>query len=312
MIIGMSFAVGLAPLLFRPRVLVRSLNAILRGLYGEERERITERILPPTAFAILWVLVGVLFTAIYCALDPDFPIWAGLLWEFPFMFLLMLITVRMRGEVGITWMFPYAQQAYLLLIGYRGITGWFLPLNMHPGVSWTSNFKVCQLTRTSYKSLMIAYFIAFPLSLLLGLLYTSAYWAMAPMPSAMYPATHIQWPVSAMYQALWITRPEKFFNVSMILYSFLSMMGVGLALNFLRLGICLTGILAGVSTPIATVFTIFMGNLVGRAVALRLGREYFDRYEQTIAAGLMLGEGIAIMIGTAGAIILKSIQLRPY
>jgi len=311
-IIGISFAVGLAPLFSRPRVLTRSLNVLFRGLSGRREERITERILSPKAFVILWIVVGVVFAVIYHLLDPQFSLLAGLIWEFPFMFLMMLITVRMRGEAGITWMFPYAQQAYLLLTGYKGITGWFLPLNMHPGVGWTSNFKVCQLTGTSYKSLMIAYFIALPISLLLGLLYTSAYWAMAPMPSVMYPATHIQWPVNAMYQALWITRPEKFFDASLILYSFLLTMGMGIALNFLRLGVCLTGILAGISSPIATVFTIFLGNLIGRVIIFKLGMEYFNRYKQTIAAGLMLGEGIAIMIGTAGAIILKSIQLRPY
>ncbi len=311
-IIGMSFAVGLSPMLYRPRILARSLSVLLKGFYSGERERLTERILPPKIFIILWVFVGVFFATLYSLLDPEFPLWAGLIWEFPFMFLLMLVTVRMRGEAGITWIVPYAQQAYLLMIGYKGITGWFLPLNLHPGVTWISNFKVCQLTRTSYKSLMIAYFVAFPLSLLMSLLYTSAYWAMAPMPSAMYPATHIQWPVQAMYQALWITRPAEFFDVKMILGSFALTTGLGLFLNFIGLGPCLTGLLAGISSPIATVTTIFIGNMIGRIIAFKLNRELFNNYKQTIAAGLMLGEGISIMIGTAGAIILKSIQLRPY
>jgi len=310
-IIGMSFAVGLAPLIIRPRVIAGSFKA-LTGKIGREKERISERILSVRTFIILWIVVGITLAAIYSILDPQFPIWAGLIWEFPFMFILMLITVRVLGETGIVWQFPNARQAFLLSIGYPGITGWFLPLSMHPGVWWTSNFKVCQLTKTSYSSLIKAYFIAMPISLLLGLLYVNVFWAIAPMPSAIYPATYIQWPVQAMYQSIWITRPEEFFKSDVIVYSLISTLGLGILLYKLGLGMVLTGLFTGMATPIASIFTIFLGSLIGKIIATRFNIEWFNRYKQTLAAGLMLGEGIAIMIGAAGAILIRSIQLRPY
>jgi len=310
-IIGMGFAVGIIPILFRPRLVINAFK-ILSGQVKPSKERISGRPFPPKLLFALLIAVGCSFIFIYNRLVPDFPLWALILWEYPVMFIIMLITIRVLGETGISWQVPYIRQLLILSSGYKGIDGWFIPFNLHPGTAWTANFKICQLTKTDTVSWIKAYFLVFPISILMGIIYVSAFWAVAPIPSATYPMPAITWPVQAMFDALWITRPEKYFRPDLIIYSFLFMFGFGSLVQVAKLPIPITGLFMGITTPIPSIFTIFLGTIIGKILASRIGEKTYNNIKLTLAAGLMLGEGLAIIIGAAGALIQRAIWAKPY
>ncbi len=54
---------------------------------------------------------------------------------------------------------------------------------------------------------------------------------------------------------------------------------------------------------------MLMGMIAGMVISKIKGRDWLDRYRTTIAAGLGLGEGIAIVIGVVVALALKAIWL---
>jgi len=310
-IIGMGFAVGLAPLLTRPKIAIDAFKA-LAGKVKVTQERISGKPVSPKILFSMLITVGITFILIYYSLVPEYPLWALFVWEFPLQFVMMLVTVRLLGETGMVITMPNMPQILTLASGYEGVRGWFLPFTIHPGTMWTMNLKMCQLTKTEISSWIKAYFLVFPIALLMGALYVSAFWAIAPIPSAMYPAPAIMWPVQAMYQALWIKRPAQFWKPDLIIYSFIIMLGFCASVSILNLPISTAGLLAGVTTPIPSMLTIFLGTIIGKIMACRLGREVYDKYKQTLAAGLMLGEGIAIIIGSGGALILRSIWTEPF
>jgi len=310
-IIGMGFAVGLIPLIFHLRRVIDAFK-VLGGRVKPSGERISGRLFPPKLLLTMIIIVGFAFIVMYNRLVPEFPLWALITWEYPLMFVLMLITVRVLGETGITWEVPYIRQLLILASGYRGIDGWFLPLNLHPGTAWTANFKICRLTKTDIISWIKAYFVVFPISILMGIIYVNTFWAVAPIPSAIYPMPAITWPVQAMFEVLWITRPEQYFRPDLIVYSFMGMSIFGSIVYLTKLPISITGLFMGITTPIPFIFTIFLGTIIGKVIAWRIGRDVYDNIKMILAAGLMLGEGLAIIIGVAGALIQTAIWARPY
>jgi len=310
-LIGISFAVGIVPIIFHLREVIDAFK-VLSGRSRNIAERISGSPVPTKLFFSLFVGAGLSLILIYHTLVPDYPLWALFVWEYPLMFVMMLVTVRLLGETGITWNMPNMPQLLTLASGYQGVEGWFLPFASHPGLTWTGNFKLCQLTKTDILSFIKAYFIVWFIGLFMGVLYVSAFWSISPIPSALYPAPAVVWPVNAIFQALWITRPVQFWKPDWILYSFFTVSGLCAVIGFLHLPISSAGILGGLTTPIPSVVTIFLGTIVGKIIAYRLGKEEFNRHKFTLSAGIMLGEGIAITVGSAVALILTAIWAKPY
>jgi len=311
-VIGMALAAGITPILMHPRIIVTALKSIFRSESSKSRERVSGD--PPSK----WLVIGSFvfgvggLIALNWWLVPDFPVWALVLFQMIFPFLLMITQVRMLGVTGQSFSPPYLSQLTILFSGYQKYDAWFLPFQLTPGTWWCTNFKICQLTETKVSSWIKAYLICWPLAMVMVFVYVSFFWRMAPIPSAQFPAPAIEWPVTATYQAIWITRPIGFFDPVLIIEFFIGTAVLTALFDFLHLPISMLSVVVGVNTPLPSVFTMFIGAIVGMVISKILGKTWFNRYRATISAGLFLGEGIAVVIGTALALLARAIWMRPY
>ncbi len=198
-LIGVGFATGIVPLALRGRSFVDSFKSAFRWRSGTDAgERISGPPLPGIYMIILLItgLVAPLILDIY--LVPDFPVLPLILYEMVFPFIVLLASGRMIATAGITYDFPYLQQLTIMSgksLGYTGLEAWFLPLRLNPGYGWMASLKVAQLTKTTYWSWIKSAIISYPLALIAGYIYMSLFWEIAPIPSDVFPAPAIMWPI---------------------------------------------------------------------------------------------------------------------
>jgi len=330
--IGISFALGFIPLLFRARAVGGALKYVFKGkaamkMGGEER--ISGPPASPYLMLVLFLVgyVGIFLLDIY--LCPGFPIYLFAIYELIMPFVVGFAAGRLFGVTGQGFSIPHLRQ--LILLGgvaqgyvYKDITPgvhdpgskiqvWFLPMELNPGTDWLRTMKLCQLTGTTVGSYLKMVLIAQPILLVVGFIYMSLFWKLAPIPSAMYPAPDVHWPIELINRAIWITRPAGYWHVPTMVYSFLIFGGLLAATRYFRLPITMVSVAAGLHMPIATSITMAIGLVIGGGILSRVfGREWYNKYRVTIAAGAGLGEGIAIMLGVMSALVAKSIFTRAY
>jgi len=311
-LIGVGFAVGLVPTIFHGREIYRSLTSIFQI---RRKTTLEKRISgPPTP---LWVFIFLFSLGCIGAviadlmLVPGFPVWGLILYEMVFPLIVFLGSGRIVGLTGQEASFPYISRLVIIATGYQKLDAWFLPLYLNPGTSWLRAFKICQLTKTTSWSWIKATLIAYPVSLLAGFLYTNLFWSIAPIPSSLYPVPGIMWPISIQQHCFWITR-TSFFDLSIILGSFAVFGALTAATQILRLPFSMISVAAGFGVPIPSMTTMLIGLIIGRIIAKIFGEHQFKTYKNTIGAGLSAGEGIAIVLGVAAAIAIKSIFSRPF
>lgn len=309
-IIGMTFAIGLSPMILQ----TGTLKSALKTIFSFKRNKYIriggKRFSLP--LMITFFTLGQIPTVLFKILVPDFPLWGLILYNVILPFIGLLAFGRMIGETGQEPSLPYLQNLVILITGYNKIDAWFLPLQFRPGSAWLAHFKICQLTQTSVESWIKMYLFTYPITILLGFIYTQLFWLLAPIPSAVFPAPAITWPVEIIYHTIWITRPVRFFKPDLILLSFLNTSALVILLRFLKIPFSMVGAVVGMSTPIPSVFTMFIGFIFGKFMEYRLGKKWFMEYRSTIAAGIVTGEGLAIIIGVTLALIIKSIWARPF
>lgn len=309
-LIGVGFAVGIVPILWRARTFVDSFKVFLKGRSALQEERISGPPFPPLIVASLFVIgcVGALILDVI--LVPDFPIWLLAIYEMVLPFVVGAAMGRMIGITGQAPDIPYLNQLIILggvAQGYKKVDAWFLPLSLNPGTMWMTNMKVCQLTRTTIKSWVIASVISYIVALLIGFIYTSLIWQLSPIPSIMYPAPAIMWPIQAMNQLVWITRPAEYFDTYFIVISFMIFGALISADRFMSLPFSMASMAVGLNMPIPVILTMTVGFIIGKVFAQIFGKERFNKYRTTIAAGIGLGEGLAIVFGVMAALSAKSI-----
>jgi len=316
-LIGVGFAVGIVPFIFKGRVFINSLISAFQ--IPVARRRVEQRISGPPAgafwIALLFALGIIGSIALDLFLIPDFPLWVLILYEFVMPFLITLSAGRMVGLTGTTagsLSIPYFHQITIIASGYPKISAWFLPLKVDPGTGWLINFKICQLTRTTLRSWIICGVAGWILSFIIGFAFTEIFWRAAPIPSGMYPVPAIMWPIQIMNTCVWITRPQRFFDPAAIAY-----WGVGFGLlmalsHYTNMLYFMIGIAAGLSTPIPGAVLILAGLIIKRIMYLQMGRQWTLRHRAIILAGIALGEGLASILGTSIMIIAKGISSRAY
>lgn len=307
-LIGVAFAIAIIPLIIRWKVMASSLKALL-GLKGEVAKK-HERISGPPV-SKLWMFILFLSLPAAIAYDlylvPDFPLWPLILYEIVFPFITLLSAGRSIAITGRGVGFPYINYLTIMISGYQKVDAWFLPLTLNPGTGWMQSMKVAQLTRTSITSWIKANVVAYPLALISGYLYMSLFWQMAPIPSELYPAPGIQWPINIMNHLVWITRPAKFFQPMTILYWFLGFGAFMAVSEFISLPVSTIGIATGLGVPIPIATTMLIGVMFKTVLSKILGKEWIREYTTTLAAGLGLGESLAIIIGVAISLAMKSV-----
>ena len=308
-IIGIGLGAGLGPIL-------RNLPVLLRRSAGKGKSRLEETFRMRT-----WVLLPMLASyavsiALYLILVPEFPI----LYTIPFLIgfpLLMVLTEgRMLGSTGVTYS-AQVQNVYRLFImstGYARADIWFVPWPWLTGIGpQLSNLKVCQLTDTSAKSLIKTYWIFLPVSMFFGLIFAELFWNVAPIPSARYPGASMIWPINATYESLWMKGRELgLFRLDWLLIALAVGTVMALALDLVRSPISFIAVAAGtvVYPPFAVTYAI---GFIIRALFWKLvGKDYFESKKQLVAAGIMLGEVIAVATGVAIALVITSIWTLPF
>jgi len=312
-LIGIGFAVGIVPILLRWRMFARIISRNVFKISSTiAQKRISGKMFPRIWLIILFLIGCVGAIIIDLLLVPGFPIWALILYEIVFPFIYLLTAGRMIGITGQEASIPYLKQLTILASGYPKIDAWFLPLSLNPGTGWLRTFKVAQLTETDPRSYIYTQLIAFPLAVLVSFIYVSLFWKIAPIPSAAYPAPAIQWPVSIMNQCVWITRPEKFFHIDWLLASFAIYGGITAVFELIGIPISMVSIAVGLNSPIPVPMTMLIGLIVGMIISRVFGKEWYQANKITLAAGMGLGEGIAIIFGVAGALAITSLWARPY
>jgi hypothetical protein len=212
--------------------------------------------------------------------------------------------------------FPYLREGTFILSGYRGVDIWFAPVPyFNHGVA-VQEFKQLELTRTKFTSWYKAEFTSLVIMLFCSFLFWSIIWRMSPIPSSTYPYVQKMWPMSAMFQSLWVTstleggqnwmiEAIKFkyvFNASVIGFVFyfaLLLFKVPVALFY--------GIIGGIPMLPHMALPMFIGALLGRFYFARKVGPNWKRYTPIILAGYSCGMGLVGMVSIAVALIAKTI-----
>ncbi len=339
-LIGLSFAAGLAPIVINWRSVARVFRPP-KLKKGEIETAPEPRILglPLTRFALLVYLVFAAGLSIFVyyliyIVEPEFATPSFLLLFFAlivgFSTLFQLANTRAIGEAATGISLPYIKEGALLASGYRGVAAWFAPIYVYGGASgWTAVYVACDWTGTKKSDYLKVYFIAFPLTYLMGMIYADLFWRIAPMPSSTYPATAIFWRIAALWALLWpawtsgALKTGESRIASALLQNFADwpmrialpfIIGVGVVavVKIFSIPFELIGFTIGMSQPIAYTITMFIGGIIARILERRKGPEWFREYIAVIAAGLGLGEGLMIAVAVAIGLIQKSLWLLVY
>jgi hypothetical protein len=302
-IVGFTLAVGIVPLLLHRELIVKAVMALKKV-----KESAVGISLPVIIGLFLSFSLALAFLDYWLA--PDIPLWVYILLNAIWPFFLLLISVRGEG-LGVSVGIPYVRELTLKAVGYTGIDAWFVPVYLPS--SWVSGFVTCDRTETSQKDYIIAMFIIFPLALIFGFITMQSLWSLAPIPSHVYPGVLYSWPVMATIQSIFISPiAGEFFRVERMIYGLVA--GVALYILGDRLGFTalVVGIAGGIGSAIPGALATFIGAVVGRVVMRLVGREWWMTYRGIIFAGVLLGEGLIVTVGTGLAIIMKSMWAAPY
>jgi len=140
------------------------------------------------------------------------------------------------------------------------------------------------------------------------------FWRIAPIPSGRYPGAVIFWDIDATMRSLWIKGRELpgLFTVDRILYAFVIATALYMVLDFLHSPITLVALGAGISTITPYAVTYLIGAIIAKILSWRTGKEWWNKHKMLIAAGLLIGEGLAVTLSVAVALIINSIWTLPY
>jgi len=308
--IGLAIAGALVPVMLHPDYLFSAFRS-LRRLSPSSRGRGE---LP------LWIILSLFLGAsavivLMIALLTQFPIWIGIILTVGWSFLASMIAARSVAVSGFQIAVPYVHEATMLASGYKGVDIWFAPMGSSGGAAWwTGWFKLSELMETNYRDLIKGQLIASGLAVVFSFVFVSLFWSIAPIPSQLYPAVDIYWPVNVIMSGLWITGSVVGVQNALPMVLGTSAVGaiVAIGSEFLKIPFSLIGFAIGASTPLPTAVTALVGGVFGLALQKVYGGPWYKENKTTVAAGLILGSSLAIVIGVAIAMILKGGWILPY
>ncbi|MFC1735422.1 hypothetical protein ACFL1X_04850 [Candidatus Hydrogenedentota bacterium] len=158
----------------------------------------------PVWLAIVMVFLTSLgFVILVKFLVPTFPWWIVAFFAFIWTPFFSYIQARMIGITGRPLGFPYMREGSIFLSGYRGVGAWFAPLPLFNHGGYAQVFKVAELTKTKFTSMLKAEILMIPVALICSLFFWAFLWKLQPIPSSAYPFAAKIWPNLALYQCLW-------------------------------------------------------------------------------------------------------------
>ncbi|RLF04739.1 MAG: hypothetical protein DRK00_06060, partial [Thermoprotei archaeon] len=285
--VGSGIAAGLMPLLRHPRIFKDTISSLITARSEARLFSIWSIVIPFAASAAVYVAMAHL-------LVPEFPLWILILLNVVWIPLMTMVSTRAVGIMGFPINIPYVHQLVYIASGYEKYDVWFLPVFTGgvAGQGWCINFKIADLCDIDPRSIIKAWALTFPISLLLGFVMVSHFWSLAPIPSATYPGVQVYWPILVTQQMSWIKHPPGIFRPTWIAGSFALTSAAYLVCDFLRLPFSVMGFVTGMSTPIPVAFTAFVGGLLGKLLERYFGARW-GRYKPVVVAGLIAGQGIA-------------------
>ena len=308
--IGIALAAALLPLARRVPQIIR--------LFSSSRKLSTTFKREPGEISP-WIYLGgycgstITASVLLHLLIPGFPFWMFILFTTVCPFLLALLHGRAKGLAGVTIPIPYIREALILSSGYEGVDVWVFPFTMPTAGSgdMVEAFKVAELTETNPMSYIKAHIMAYIFALVINFIYVSIFWNMASIPSEMYPATQIFWPVEVTRQMLWMTRSLDIFKPEWIVGSFSVMALIYAVTEVLHLPISLIGLAAGSVTPIPTTVSMLIGATISKLMSKIWGAQWWRTNRAVIVAGLGSGEGLIVILSVCASIVIRSLWSSP-
>lgn len=309
--IGFTLAVAAFSIVRYRKSLIRSLKSMALVTTSTKEAGYS-----PLKTSLSMYLAGSLGSVgLFSYLVPDFPIWILLPMFIGYPFLVALVAGRITGETSFQVSIPYAWQGILLASGFPKLDAWFAPAPVTTGEQAAGQMyiiKIMTLTDTRPRDFFKFLLLMFPLSVLVSFAYTSLFWMIAPIPSVSYPATIINWPVSAAIQGLWFSRQLNIFRPDFILGGFLAVLLIASILNFApSIPFSVAAFVGGTFQTVPSPLAMLIGHLFGKFV-LSKRVENWDNIKANIAGGVILGEGISIVLAASAVIVAKSLWTLPY
>jgi hypothetical protein len=310
-IIGASIAAGITPTLIRRRYFIEAFKT-LAHLPSGFREA---GYLPLWAILAMYICSTISIIGITLWLVPSFIpyLWVLILISPVWSFLATLVSSRSIGLSGVPLNVPFVKEGALIALPYSNTDIWFAPLYVGAGGIWVHRIAVAKRTQTNISSVIMAYFISLPIQMVMGFIYLSSFWKMAPIPSNFYPATAIEWPVRATWLGLWATKQIAILDPMLLVESLILGVVSSLAIEYFKLPLSFIGFVLGMSQPVPYSVSILVGALIVKNIIVKaFGREWFERNKSVIVAGLALGEGLSAGISAIVALVAKSLWILPY
>jgi len=305
-IIGIAAGIGVIPLIQKRDIVRKATSAMSKG-----------------KGANLWFLLAGFLggtigsTALALYLAPTFPAWPLLLVSTGWSFIFVLACARSFGVTGVGFDIPNINYFAYLASGYTGYDIWFVPVVVETsggGASWCAQFVMADIPGTSPRRLLKPWLLSLPIALMMAFVWVSSFWKLAPIPSHVYPGADIYYPAQAIIQSLWITRSLETFRPLWITMGFILSSVILLIIDYLHFPISMVGVAAGSISPIPATVAIMIGALIGKVLRANrlLGKENFEKYRVMMVAGIAAGESIAVVIGSAIVIIIRSLWFKLY
>ena len=326
----MSFGIGLGL-----AIGVIGIWSVIRsfGKNSPERGSLKDLFSPPSGRGDFnfWIAIGIYvfstlsYVGLCMWLVPNFPWIFFLGYGFIYTPIISYITARMEGIAGQFVSLPLVREASFIAgakyFGYQGIEIWYAPIPIHNYGEATVGFREVELTGTSFRGIIKAEFIVFPVVMVSSLLFSQFIWRLAPIPSSAYPYAQELWHLQALNTLLMQTSTLEgnslFFQALKASYVF-SGLGLGLVmymiLSILGLPVLLIyGVVRGMgqSTPHGIVLEV-AGALLGRYYFHKRYGSMWRQYAPVLLAGFSCGMGLTGMFAMGFALILKSLSYMAY
>jgi hypothetical protein len=231
----------------------------------------------------------------------------------------------MEGIAGQFVSLPLVREASFIagarFFGYQGIEIWYAPIPIHNYGEATVHFREIELTGTSFRGIIKAEIVVFPVVIIASLLFSQFIWRLAPIPSAAYPYAQELWHLQALNSLLMQTSTlegNSLFYQALNGSYIMAGMGFGVftygVLTFFGLPVLLIyGVVRGLgqSTPHGLILEL-AGALLGRFFFLKRYGTMWRQYAPVLLAGFSCGMGLMGMFAMGFALILKSLGRLAY